>query len=81
MSPSIIPETLATNLNEHGNPPKAINKGILTLIQKDGQRKEPIENLRPILLLTATRKILAYSLLNKKFARISLYHPRKQHIN
>ena len=60
------------------NLPKVINKSILIPFKNLKKKKEPIEKLRRILLLIATRKILAISLLNRIFDGISKLIPPSQ---
>ena len=54
-------EHIADILNhvaETGEFPEALRKGVFIPLQKPGKRKGPPENLRPIILLSALRKIL-----------------------
>ena len=45
-----------------GEHPNEINQRVITVIQKPGRPKAPIENLRPITLLSMLRKFLAICL-------------------
>jgi len=55
---------------ETGNYPDEIKLGLLTPIQKPGKSKGPHENLRPIILLSTLRKILAICVTNQIHDRI-----------
>ena len=55
---------------ETGNYPDEIKLGLLTPIQKPGKSKGPPENLRPIILLSTLRKILAICVTNRIRDRI-----------
>ena len=60
--PDIVLEHIADILNHvarTGEFPEDLKKGILIPLQKPGKSKGPPENLRPIILLSALRKILA----------------------
>ena len=50
---------------ETGNYPKELKIGHLTPIQKPGKPKGPPENLRPIILLSILRKILAIGVIGR----------------
>ena len=52
-------------LAETGDYPKEIKSGLLTPIQKPGKPKGPPENLRPVILLSTLRKILAVCVTNR----------------
>ena len=51
--------TILNTIAETGELPIEITQGILTPLQKPGKTKGPPENLRPIILLSTLRKILA----------------------
>ena len=50
---------ILNNVAETGQFPVEIKQGILTPIQKPGKSKGPPENLRPVILLSTLRKVLA----------------------
>ena len=53
--------------------PKEIVQGVIAAIQKPGKPKEPIENLRPITLLSMSiRKILAICLKKRIITKIAV---------
>ena len=54
-----ITKEIATIYNEIAIHSNKINQWVINSIQKPGKPKWPIENLRPIALLSALRKILA----------------------
>ena len=67
-SPNIMHQHIADLINtiaETGKYPSELNEGILIPIQKPGKPKGPVENLRPVILLTLLRKIIAISMLNR----------------
>ena len=55
-----------------------IKHGILTPLQKPGKKCGPCTNLRPIILLSMLRKVLAICLLNRIIDRIILNLPNSQ---
>ena len=58
-----IAREIATIYNEiakTGKNPHEIDHGIIRAIQKPGKPKGPMENLRPITLLSILRKVLAF---------------------
>ena len=61
-----------------GEFPKEINKGILTPLQKPGKPKGPVTNLRPIILLTTLRKILAACLMKRIKHKLDVETPHSQ---
>ena len=66
--PSIVLSKIAEILNliaETGEYPKEIKTGILVPLQKPGKRKGPPANLRPVILLSLLRKILAICLIKR----------------
>ena len=72
-APSEILEEIAVLLNnvaETGNYPKEIKTGHLTPLQKPGKTKGPPENLRPVILLSTLRKILAICLIKRISGRL-----------
>ena len=67
-APSEIKEEIVLLLNtiaETGEYPKEIKLGQLTPLQKPGKPKGPPENLRPVILLSTLRKILAICLIKR----------------
>ena len=48
-----------------GEHPKELVEGLLCALQKPGKKKGPPENLRPIILLSILRKILAVCMMNR----------------
>ena len=72
-SPEIVHNQIAEILNEAaktGNKPKEINLGQLIPIPKPNKPKGPVKNLRPVILLSVLRKILAIIVVNRTFDRI-----------
>ena len=61
-----------------GDYPKEIVQGVITAIQKPGKTKGPIENLRPITLLSMLRKILAICLKKRIITKIDTEIPPSQ---
>ena len=61
-APNILHELLAAiynNISETGEHPPELTLGIITSIQKPGKPKGPVQNLRPVTLLSIIRKVLA----------------------
>ena len=61
-APDILHKLLAdiyNNISETGEHPPELTLGIITPIQKPGKPKGPVQNLRPIMLLSMIRKVLA----------------------
>ena len=61
-APNIPHELLAdiyNNISETGEHPPELTLGIITPLQKPGKPKGPVQNLRPIMLLSMIRKVLA----------------------
>ena len=61
-APNILHELLAdtySNVSETREHPPELMLGIITPLQKPGKPKGPIQNLRPITLLSMIRKVLA----------------------
>ena len=50
---------------ETGEYPREIKTGVLVPLQKPGKPKGPVENLRPIILLSVLQKILAICMLER----------------
>lgn len=77
----IIPQKIAEILNETaktGKHPKELKEGILTPLQKPGKKAGPPTNLRPIILLTTLRKILAICLIRRIGSKINENIPIEQ---
>ena len=80
-APDIILETIAhiyNKLAETGDCPKEINFGILRPLQKPGKTKGPLPHLRPIILLSTLRKILAACIMMRIKDRLELEIPATQ---
>ena len=58
--------------------PKEINNGILIPLQKPGKPKGPVTSLRPIILLSTLRKILAVAMIKRIGERIDRETPPTQ---
>ena len=79
--PPEIHEGIATLLNtiaETGKYPKEMKLGILTPLPKPGKKQGPPANLRPIILLSVIRKILAICLIRRCWSRLSTEIPIAQ---
>ena len=63
---------------ETGNYPIEIKKGILIPIPKPKNPKKPNFNLRPIILLSILRKVMAICLIDRTWNRIEKYIPKSQ---
>ena len=61
---------LLNNICETGEYPKEISIGLLTPLQKPGKEKGPPQNLRPIILLSVLRKIIAICLIRRISDRV-----------
>ena len=76
-----VPSKIANIFNEiskTGKCPTEIKQGILTPLQKPGKLAGPPSNLRPIILLSTIRKILAICLLNRIGKKIDAQIPVEQ---
>ena len=69
---------ILNNMATTGEIPEDIQLGILDPIQKPGKKRGPITNLRPIMLMSILRKILAICLINRTYETISCYIPPSQ---
>ncbi|MCP3927643.1 MAG: hypothetical protein GY705_00905, partial [Bacteroidetes bacterium] len=79
--PDIVHCTIAEILNaaaKTGEHPDELNTGLLNPLQKAGKKCGPCENLRPIILLSILRKILAICLLDRFLSRILRQLPSSQ---
>ena len=61
---------LLNNIVKTGEYPKEIKIGYLVPLQKPGKKKGPPENLRPIILLSILRKILAICTIRRTNDRV-----------
>ena len=61
-----------------GDIPSEINTGILVPLQKPGKKRGPTSNLRPVILLSMIRKILAICLIRRIGERIDREIPLSQ---
>ena len=80
-APNNIIEAIAeiyNNLSETGDCPKEIKHGLLRPLQKPGKAKGPPSNLRPIILLSALRKILAACIMSRIKTRLDYQIPSSQ---
>ena len=80
-APDTIIEEITHILNETaktGNFPKELRIGILTPLPKPGKKQGPPSNLRPIILLSILRKILAICVINRCWEKMSREIPRDQ---
>ena len=80
-SPDIVYQQMADIYNEisrTGNHPKELTHGILCPLPKPGKKIGPVENLRPIILLSTLRKILALIMMNRIGDRIDKIIPPSQ---
>ena len=79
--PAVTYEMIADVMNkmaQTGEHPQEIKQGLLIPLQKPGKQKGPPGNLRPIVLLSILRKIVAICLLKRIWTNTSLCH--KLHI-
>ena len=79
--PDIVNSYISDILNEvaeTGEYPKELDTGILIPLQKPGKKKGPPGNLRPIILLTMIRKILAIIMLERTHKKIEEHIPHTQ---
>ena len=76
-----IHKEIADIFNEMANTgeiPLEIKTGILTPLQKPGKKRGPVKNLRPIVLLSTIRKILAICLIKRCWLRLKDKIPQDQ---
>ena len=79
--PPEIHEGVAKLLNDMastGEYPEQIKQGILKPLQKPGKKPGPPSNLRPIILLSVLRKLLAICMIRRCWDRISTKIPIRQ---
>ena len=80
-APSIIHHQIAKIYNcaaETGEHPHELVLGIITALQKPGKQRGPVENLRPITLLSMLRKILAICMKQRIIDRLDAEIPPSQ---
>lgn len=70
--------TTINNIGSTGIFPSDIKTAILTPLQKPGKKRGPISNIRPLMLMSIIRKIIAICLVNRTFKTISTYIPTSQ---
>ena len=56
---------LINKISSTGKYPEVLNHGILVPLQKPGKPKGPVGNLRPVILSTLLRKVIAICMLNR----------------
>ena len=81
IGPEIFSEEIAQIFNETASTgifPKELILGIITALQKPRKKKGPIENLRPITLLSVLRKILATCMMKRIGEKINQEIPISQ---
>jgi hypothetical protein len=69
---------ILNNISKSGNFPKEIKAGILVPLPKPGKKKGPTSNLRPIILLSMIRKILAICMIRRIHRKIREHIPVSQ---
>ena len=80
-APDCVFESTAEIFNQiasDGDCPKEINHGILVPLQKPGKPRGPASNLRPIILLSTLRKILAVCIMDRVGSRLDHETPITQ---
>ena len=80
-APDCIIEDIADILNETaetGQYPSELRTGILRPLPKPGKKQGPPSNLRPIILLSVLRKILAICMIRRCWDRLKTEIPREQ---
>ena len=80
-SPNEISKEISNILNDMaktGEKPKEVNLGILRALQKEGKKQGPKSNLRPIILLSVLRKILAICMVNRIGEKLISVIPKSQ---
>ena len=80
-SPDILHELLAdiyNNMSETGKDLPELTLGIIMPIQKPGKLKGPVQNLRPIMLLSMIRKVLAVCMNKQIIAKLDAEIPPSQ---
>ena len=64
---------ILNKIAETGEYPTEIKSGLLTPLQKPGKEKGPVTNLRPVILLSILRKILAICVIRRIRGKIDEY--------
>ena len=80
-APDCVYESTAEIFNQIASDrdcPKEINLGILVPLQKSGKPRGPASNLRPIILLSMLRKILAVFIMDRAGSRLDHKTPITQ---
>ena len=80
-SPDAVMEKISNLINNiavTGDNPKEVAEGVLAALQKPGKKKGPLDNLRPIMLLSMLRKIIANCLRERIMHRIDAATPISQ---
>ena len=80
-SSEVVYEKIAAIYNDiavTGNHPNEITHGILRALQKPGKPKGPTSNLRPIILSSVLRKILAVCIMKRINSRLDSAIPMSQ---
>ena len=80
-APDCVYESIAEIFNQIASDsdcPKEINHGILLPLQKPGKPRGPVSNLRPIILLSTLRKILAVFIMDRVVSRLDHETPITQ---
>ena len=80
-APDILPELLAdiyNNISETGEHPLQLTLDIIMPLQKPGKLKGPVQNLRPITLLSMIRKVLAVCLKKRTVDKLDAEIPLSQ---
>jgi len=79
--PDIINKNIAEILNDvakTGDYPEELKHGILVPLPKPNKKKGPVGNLRPIILLSILRKILAICLIRRIYDKLNEHIPVTQ---
>ena len=69
---------LLNNIASTGTFPEDIQDAILTPLQKPGKKRGPIKHLRPLMLTTCLRKIMAICLIDRTYDSLTKYIPKSQ---
>ena len=80
-APDILHELLAdiyNNISETGEHPPELTLGIITPLQKPEKPKGPVQNLRPITLLSMIRKVLAVCMKKRIVDKLDAETPPSQ---
>ena len=79
-APDILHELLADiyNISETGQHPPELTIGIITPLQKPEKPKGPVQNLRPITLLSMIRKVLAVCMKKRIVDKLDAETPPSQ---